>query len=100
MHLLSYVIAEPYADTRCPTTRSGEEQPRAYVVLQTGQSASPEDIASWLAQRVARHKRVTGGVVIVEEIPKNPSGKIMRKIMRDKAKQEVGDREVIRESRL
>ena len=81
-------------------SRSGEEQPRAYIVLQKGQSASPQDVASWLAQRVARHKRVTGGVVFVDEIPKNPSGKIMRKIMRDRAKQEVGDREVVRESRL
>lgn len=43
---------------------------------------------------------MAGGVVLADEIPKNPSGKIMRKIMRDRAKQEVGDREEVRESRL
>lgn len=67
--------------------------PRAYVVLQQDQSTSPKDIASWLAERVSRHKRVTGGVVIVKDVPKNPSGKILRKILRDRAKEEVGDKE-------
>ena len=81
--------------------RSGEEVPRAYVVLQEGdQQPTPRDIANWLAERVSRHKRVTGGVVIYKEIPKNPSGKILRKILRDRAKEEVGDREEKRESRL
>ena len=69
-------------------------------MLQNGQSASPEEIAKWLAPRVAQHKRLTGGVKLVDEIPKNPSGKILRKIMRERAKEEVGDRETIRESRL
>ena len=35
---------------------------------------------------------------MVDAIPKNPSGKILRKLLREKAKEEVGDRE--RESRL
>ncbi len=81
-------------------SRSGEEQPRAYVVLRSGQSAAPQEIASWLAERVSRHKRVTGGVVMVDDIPKNPSGKILRKILRERAKSEVGDREENRPSRL
>jgi 4-coumarate--CoA ligase len=38
-------------------------------------------------------------VKIVDEIPKNPSGKILRKILREKAKEEVGDKEP-KESRL
>lgn len=80
--------------------RSGEELPRGYVVLQTGQSTSPKEIADWLAQRVARHKRLAGGVAIVNEIAKNPSGKILRKALRERAKEEVGDRDARRESRL
>ena len=79
--------------------RSGEELPRAYIVIQKDQSVSPEEIAKWLAKRVAPHKRLAGGVVLVNDIPKNPSGKILRKILRERAKEEVGDREV-RESRL
>lgn len=79
--------------------RSGEELPRAYVVLQNGHSATPQDIADWLAQRVARYKRLAGGVVCVDDIPKNPSGKILRKLLRERAKEEVGDRDG-KESRL
>lgn len=70
------------------------------MVLQKDQNTSPKDVANWLAERVSRHKRLEGGVVIVNEIPKNPSGKILRKILREKAKEEVGDREEKRESRL
>jgi 4-coumarate--CoA ligase len=48
---------------------------------------------------VAKHKRLAGGVKFVDAIPKNPSGKILRTILRDQAKIEVGDGPV-RESRL
>ncbi|GAB7365617.1 hypothetical protein MBLNU230_g6686t1 [Neophaeotheca triangularis] len=74
-------------------TINGEEYPRAYIVLQAGQKALDKEIADWLAERVARHKRLQGGVAFVDEIPKNPSGKILRKILRERAKGEVGDRE-------
>ncbi|KAF4236380.1 hypothetical protein CNMCM6457_002362 [Aspergillus fumigatiaffinis] len=60
-----------------------DEQPRAYVVLQAGKAASPEEIANFLNSRVSRIKRVTGGVVFVDSIPKNPSGKILRKVIWD-----------------
>ena len=84
-------------------TINGEELPRAYIALQEENSKSgattEQDIASWLATRVAKHKRLAGGVKFVDAIPKNPSGKILRKILRDQAKTEVGDGPV-RESRL
>lgn len=80
-------------------SRRGEELPRAYIVPQGGYSSvPPTEIAKWLAERVAPHKRLAGGVAMVDAIPKNPSGKILRKLLREKAKEEVGDRE--RESRL
>lgn len=50
----------------------GDELPRAYVALQPGAKAKPEEIAAWLSPRVARHKRLLGGVKIVDSIPKNP----------------------------
>jgi len=81
-------------------TINGEELPRAYIALQeNSQGATEKDIASWLADKVARHKRLAGGVKFVDAIPKNPSGKILRKILREQAKAEVGDGPV-RESRL
>ena len=48
------------------------ELPRAYVVKTPGARASEEEIAAWLAQRVSRYKQLTGGVVFVNVIPKNP----------------------------
>lgn len=59
---------------------------------QSPDKATPETaekIKSWLAERVSRAKRLDGGVVFLEAIPKNPSGKILRKELRDKAKAET-----------
>ncbi|KAH8722725.1 hypothetical protein GQ44DRAFT_751280 [Phaeosphaeriaceae sp. PMI808] len=69
-------------------TIDGNELPRAYVVPQTPEKATPEvaeGIKSWLAERVSRHKRLEGGVHFVDAVPKNPSGKILRKELREKA---------------
>ncbi|KAH6662168.1 4-coumarate-CoA ligase-like protein [Halenospora varia] len=77
-------------------TIKGEEVPRAYVVLQEGQTAGEKEIMDWLGERVSRHKRLMGGVGFVDIVPKNPSGKILRKIMREKAKEEVGEKPSIK----
>jgi len=75
---------------------------------------TPEAVAKWIAPKVSRHKRLTGGVKFVDAISKNPvslslnkqictnklqSGKILRRLYRDIAKEEVGDKEA-KESRL
>jgi 4-coumarate--CoA ligase len=80
-------------------TVEGEEYPRAYVVLKEGRKVSGPQLVKWMDTRVARHKRLTGGVVFIDAIPKNPSGKILRKELRERAKKEVGDGQV-RASRL
>lgn len=73
-------------------TEDGDETPRAYVVLQPdakSQNVLKEDIVKFVEMRVSRHKRITGGVVYLDAIPKNPSGKILRKWLREKAKEET-----------
>jgi 4-coumarate--CoA ligase len=35
--------------------------------------------------KVSATKRITGGVVFRDVIPKNPSGKILRKVLREQA---------------
>ncbi|KAB2576656.1 putative 4-coumarate--CoA ligase 1 [Lasiodiplodia theobromae] len=69
-----------------------EELPRAYVVLKehykSGQ-VSEEDVTSWTASRVAKYKQLLGGVMFVDEVPKSPSGKIQRKIIREWAKRDA-----------
>lgn len=65
------------------------EVPRAYVVVNKGieqNEATSKDIIDWLAQKVANHKRLRGGVRFVEEIPKSVSGKILRRVLKEKAK--------------
>ncbi|KAF2483340.1 4-coumarate-CoA ligase [Neohortaea acidophila] len=75
-----------------------EELPRAYVVLKDASKGrvSPEDIQNWMARRVARHKRLDGGVKFIDEVPKSTSGKIQRVIMRQWAKQDAKDLKIER----
>ncbi|XP_045776708.1 4-coumarate--CoA ligase 1 isoform X1 [Maniola jurtina] len=58
------------------------ELPVAFVVPQPGASLSAQEIQAYVASKVSPAKRLRGGVIFVEEIPKNPSGKILRKELR------------------
>lgn len=49
---------------------------------------SAEEVAKWVADRAASYKKLRGGVVFVEAIPKSPAGKILRKVLREEAKRE------------
>ncbi|KAF7170699.1 hypothetical protein CNMCM6106_005298 [Aspergillus hiratsukae] len=66
-----------------------DEGPRAYIVLKPGYNATANDIVAFMDGKVSAIKRITGGVVFVDMIPKNPSGKILRKVLRDRAKEET-----------
>ena len=69
--------------------RDGDEAPRAYIVRTAGADASGAAIADFLAGKVTRYKRLTGGVRFLDAIPKNPSGKILRRHLRELAQQEA-----------
>ena len=60
---------------------SSGELPRAYVVPKDDESPSEEDIEGWVRERVAPYKRLAGGVVFTDEIPKSGSGKILRRLL-------------------
>lgn len=81
-------------DTILTSIQSLSQQlPRAYVVLSGPSSPNIEaEIQAWVASRVARHKQLRGGVIVIDAIPKSPSGKILRRVLRDKAKGENLDR--------
>ena len=71
-----------------PDERSGEV-PKAFVVKSPqAASFSDEDLVSGIAKHVADHKasykQLRGGVEFLEVIPKSPSGKILRRLLRDK----------------
>jgi 4-coumarate--CoA ligase len=57
-------------------------------VLKAGQSASEEEIIKFMDEKVSRTKRIMY-VRFIDAIPKNPSGKILRKVLRDKANEDA-----------
>lgn len=67
------------------------EIPRAYVVVRSGIERSDEkakEIVDWIASKVAPHKQLRGGVRFVDEVPKNASGKLLRRVLKEQAKAE------------
>ena len=49
-----------------------------------GKSNPEVAIAAWVAARVANHKKLRGGVQVTDVIPKSPSGKILRRLLKDR----------------
>ena len=52
--------------------------PKAFVVLK--EQSTPEDLMAYVENRVARYKRVRY-IEIIDQIPKSPSGKILRRVL-------------------
>ncbi|SMQ55969.1 unnamed protein product [Zymoseptoria tritici ST99CH_3D7] len=79
------------------------EVPRAYIVhakkgaeageKETGKPTKDsekdaDDIIAWTSAKVANHKRLRGGIRFVDEIPKSASGKILRRVLKERVKAE------------
>nr|POE59303.1 acyl-coa ligase azaf [Quercus suber] len=73
-------------------TQQGSELPRAYLVRgsRTENKPGEKDIHAYMRERLASYKMLAGGVVFVDEIPKNASGKILKRVLRDRAAKEMG----------
>ncbi|GME36183.1 4-coumarate-CoA ligase-like protein [Neofusicoccum parvum] len=74
-------------------TKSGSELPRAYVVRRPGKEGeklTEKEVRAYVEERLASYKRLEGGVVFLQEIPKSPSGKILKRILRERATKELG----------
>ena len=68
-----------------PDTEAGE-LPCAYVVLKEGSHVTADAIGKYVANQVAPHKKLRGGVRFTEKIPKSGAGKILRRLLRDEIK--------------
>lgn len=68
-----------------PNERHGEV-PLAFVVRQPNSKITEEQIKDFVASKLSHHKHLKGGVIFLEEIPKNPSGKILRRKLRELVK--------------
>ncbi|CBI27665.3 hypothetical protein VitviT2T_001520 [Vitis vinifera] len=80
--LLSHPSVEDTAVVSLPDEEAGEI-PAACVVLNPEAKETEEEIVKYVASNVAQYKRVRV-VHFVETIPKSPSGKIMRRLLREK----------------
>lgn len=66
-----------------PDERMGEVG-KAFVVLRPGQQAEPEEILAWSREQMANYK-VPRNVVIVDVLPRNASGKVLKTELRNHA---------------
>ena len=72
--------------------RAGEV-PKAFVVksseigLEESEAALRRSITKFVENEKARHKWLAGGVEFIDVIPKSPSGKILRRMLRDKERE-------------
>ncbi|KDQ11288.1 hypothetical protein BOTBODRAFT_177525 [Botryobasidium botryosum FD-172 SS1] len=74
------------------------ELPRAYITHKAGYASFStqadwekfaSEVQKWIEGKVAKHKYLRGGVIVIEVIPKSAAGKILRKDLRQLAKEEL-----------
>jgi acyl-coenzyme A synthetase/AMP-(fatty) acid ligase len=71
--------------------RNSEEWPRGYVTLKDEFKGkiTEDDLHKWMHDKVAKHKRLVGGIQFIDEVPKLASGKIIRKLLKEWAKRDA-----------
>lgn len=84
-------VVQDVAVTGIWDTKLQTEVPRAWVVVKPGiarDAATADRIVTWCAGQVSNHKQLRGGVRFLDMVPKSPSGKILRRVLRDRVLQE------------
>jgi len=56
---------------------------KAFVVLKPGQSLSPDDLLAFCKGKIATYK-LPREIVIVNELPRTPTGKLLRRVLKQK----------------
>lgn len=90
--LLSHVHIADAAVIGILAPGSESELPRAYVVRKPGSDVATLDekaVKDYMGERLAKYKRLDGGVVFTDSIPRNASGKILKRVLREEAKKEM-----------
>ncbi|KAG8786434.1 hypothetical protein FRC12_016555 [Ceratobasidium sp. 428] len=91
--LLDHPLVADVGVVGFPDEYSGE-MPLAFVALSEAgkkrgrkdEPAMKREIRKFVEDQKIKYKWLEGGVVFVDAIPKNPSGKILRRVLRDQAK--------------
>jgi acyl-coenzyme A synthetase/AMP-(fatty) acid ligase len=88
-HLLAHPSVADCAVIPVPDDAAGEV-PKAFVVKSSSVGLKDNDpmvqreIIKHVEEHKARHKWLKGGVEFLDVIPKSPSGKILRRLLRDR----------------
>ncbi len=90
-HLLTHPTVSDCAVIQVLDEAAGEV-PKAFVVKTAAAAGVPDaDVSKQICKHVeehkARHKWLKGGIEFVDVIPKSPSGKILRRLLRDREKE-------------
>jgi acyl-CoA synthetase (AMP-forming)/AMP-acid ligase II len=86
-----HIVDAAVIGVKLPGDQSNEH-PRAYCVKRACKESEQLDekaVKEWCGARLAKFKELTGGVRFVPSIPKNASGKILKRIIREEAKAEL-----------
>ncbi|KAF9046143.1 amp dependent CoA ligase [Panaeolus papilionaceus] len=73
---------------------SDEKVPRAWVVLSAegkarGVTETIKVLDDWHKTHLSKYKHLRGGIEVVNEIPKSPTGKVLRRVLQDKYEKEL-----------
>jgi acyl-coenzyme A synthetase/AMP-(fatty) acid ligase len=90
-HLLTHPGVNDCVVIGIPSDREGEV-PKAFVVkapgaIEDSDAVLKRDIAKHVEKHKSNHKWLRGGVEFIDIVPKSPSGKILRRMLRDKEKE-------------
>lgn len=80
------------ANTIAQAGEEGSELPRAYIVLKQGSQLAERDVQAYMKEKLAGYKQLVGGARFVDSIPKNASGKILKKDLKEIARKEMSAR--------
>ncbi|XP_045767875.1 4-coumarate--CoA ligase 1-like isoform X2 [Maniola jurtina] len=65
-----------------PDPVSGEI-PMAFVVMKPGSNITEQELVDYVAAEVREHMQLAGGVRFIDELPRSPRGKVLRRQLRE-----------------
>ena len=90
-HLLAHPAVSDCVVIGVESEREGEV-PKAFVVkaassIEEADALIKRSIKKHVEQHLSRHKWLAGGIEFIDVVPKSPSGKILRRLVRDQEKE-------------